>query len=147
MGRYATPDEIIQRYPSLKGTGAAVIDSAFVLYAENDVDGLLGRHFTTPFSSNNITVRDLVIDMTYLRAASLKPSEQEKRQADIDRRVADLIGGNVGMLVSSGSPIYSAGGGAAYSTTADYHSVFDLLPIEDQGPDVDQLDAEVNRRA
>ena len=78
MGRYCTSSDCIARYNRLSKIDSAQteIDSHFISFAENELDGLLSPKFTVPFSSNNVTAKDLAIDLTYLRAGNLKFEER-----------------------------------------------------------------------
>ena len=127
MGRYITWDDVTDRYTLLvKGSysGANEVESAFITYAENELDALLASSFTTPFSSNNQTAKDLSIDLTYCRAGNFKISERKEFKEEIMEKINMLKNGDMSMLTDSGDLITSTGTSPTWSTTIDYHPVF-----------------------
>jgi len=73
MGRYIDWNDVIDRYPTLNTLGGAdELSSSYIVYSEAFVDGVLANHYTIPFSSNNMIIRDLCIDQVYWRAARFK---------------------------------------------------------------------------
>ena len=146
MGRYATAKEVIERYEALNGYGESLLNSAYLMYAENYIDERLGGSFTVPFSSNNITVKDLTIDVTFMRAANMKEAERTSFSNLIEKRIDNLILGKTRMTTSSLDTIESSINSGAYSSTETYHSVFSTLDIEDSSFDIDQLEDDADDR-
>ena len=148
MGRYASWEDVVNRYPLLnrrKG-GADEVNSSFVVFAENELDGRLGGCFTVPFSSNNLTAKDLTIELTALKSNLWKEKDRERRVKDLDARIERLKNGEELMAVTSGPPL-SADQSGVFSTTKNYHSTFGLVDVLDQGTDVDQLEDEIDERS
>ena len=61
---YATFSDFNTRYASR--LSEAEINSHYLPYASARLEGLLGAAFTVPFSSNNLTARDLTIELAWL---------------------------------------------------------------------------------
>lgn len=124
-GRYITWDDVVHRYGDFADFGGAVkAASHYISAAEAMVDGMLGTHFSIPFSNNNATVRDLSIDLAFLRAAR---GLQKEERANIQGRVKDTVKalkmGTMVMVVGSGQ-VQRADVSAAWSSTEDHHPVF-----------------------
>jgi len=129
MGRYIDWDDITDRYSVLtKGNyaGSAEVDSAHIVYAENELDALLASTFTVPFSSNNLTAKDLSIDLTYCRVGNFKISERKEFKEEIMEKINMLKNGEMSMITDSGDVLTTTGTTQAWSSTEDYHPVFGL---------------------
>lgn len=149
MGRYITWDDVIDRYRVLSKDskdGSSEVESAFIFYAEHELDALMAPAFTVPFSSNNMTAKDLAIDLTYCRAGNFKISEQKEFKQSIMDRIDMLKKGEMSMLTDSGDTIDTSGSTSAWSTTKDYHPVFGHGPTEHFEVDSSQVVAEDNER-
>lgn len=147
MGRYAVfSTEVQDRYPRVTTDSRAVstIESAYLLPAEAEVDARLGVRFALPFSSNNLTVKDLVIDMTMIRMGTYK-DRVEDLQKSVDSRITALIAGTMVMVTASGT-IAASALASAYSTTGSYHPVFGMGDVVDMKPDDDRVDDEEGER-
>jgi len=126
MSRYVSWNDIVLRYPSLeKIGGAAEVGSAWVDYAEAQIDGLLSPEYSTPFSNNNLTVKDLTTELLYIRMGNLKLSEAKDMRKDFMERIKRLKNGSESMVDDSGT-IIGMVGDTIYSSTANYHPVFDM---------------------
>lgn len=154
MARYATAQQVIDRYNELddvsSGGGFDTISSHYLPFAEAEIDSRLGSVFTTPFSSNNLTVVDLTIDTVYVKAANLKFEEREVIQKSIDARIQRLCDGKDQLLVQTDSgDIINVGAGSsvAWSNTKGYHATFGMSDIEDVEIDDTILSDEANQRA
>ena len=146
-GRYITWDDVVNRFTSFSDiAGAVKAASHHLAYAENYIDGVLGTKFTVPFSNNNLTVRDLAIDVVQMRAIRSSGSDEYKTlRADVSSRLAALLAGLEVMVTSSGT--VSRPSAFAWSNTMDYHSVFSPVLSETLlGPDSDQVDDEEDVR-
>ena len=146
MGRYINWDDVVDRYSEVNNlSGADEFSSAYIVYAEAFVDGSLATHFTTPFSSNNTTVRDLTIDQAYWRAARFKlESAVEVNSAFLDT-VRMLKKGTLSMINDSGEVISNRAPSGMFSSTQSYHHAFDMTPTIEQHIDPDQITADRNR--
>lgn len=129
MGRYISWADVAGRYPELGANprkDATQVDSNFVMYAEAQIDGRLASGFTVPFSSNNLTAKDLAIDLTYAMTFRFKDQKKAKEiQDSVDTRIKELLDGKASMVTTSVDLITSTGQ-SVYSTTQDYHPVFGM---------------------
>lgn len=141
-----TYDEILSRFSAVGDYGNTVVTSHYLLYAENHVNGLLAGHFTVPFSSNNLTAKDLVIELTYLRCGDLKVGELEKRYDMFQRRIDALRNGDEVMMTSSGETMVAGGTLIPTSNTEDYTPVFGVSDTELSQVDPDQIEDEEDER-
>ena len=163
MGRYVSWElDVIQRFNGLSDIGSSGVnssdisgdatlintDSAYVHYAELEIENRLSGGFTTPFSSNNLTVKDLAIDETYRRVVVFKDKGPAKSIGDsIDVRIRALLDGTANMITSSAEAVSAVGvHGNAKSTTEDYHPVFGLGDVELFDVSSAQLQDEVDAR-
>ena len=129
MGRYINWDDVTDRYSLLaKGSyaGADEVDSAHITYAENELDALLASTFTVPFSSNNLTAKDLSIDLTYCRVGNFKLKEQKEFKEMIMDKINMLKNGDMSMITDSGDVLTTGGTTQIWSSTEDYHPVFGM---------------------
>ncbi len=144
MSRYIEWDDVINRYPALaKGTNAEEVSSAHIFYAEYELDGALSNYFTTPFSSNNITAKDLSIDLVYARMANLKYTDADKFRKAIQVKIDGLANGSKNMMTTGGDLLATVGN-TIWSSTKDYHNIFDHGDVLDMVQDQSQLLDEEN---
>lgn len=137
MGRYCSVDQVAARFRKVSDVLSYpdAVDSEFIVYAENYLDGRLAPYFTTPFSTNNATARDLSIDLTYAKVVQWNDPKVAKSIMDsVDKRIGDLIDGAAVMLTDNGDGVTPIDGGsrAAWSNTASYHSAFGMDDAEFQ---------------
>jgi len=129
LGRYITYDDLVDRYRQLANDskdGSTEVGSAYIVYAENELDGMLASTYTVPFSSNNLTAKDLSIDLAYLRIGRFKDKGRKELKADVMERINMLKSGEMGMLTDAGEVLTSGGQVTAWSNTKDYHPVFGM---------------------
>ena len=140
---YATYSEFTSRYGT-KLT-AAEIGSHYLPFASGRLEGLLGACFTVPFSSNNLTAKDLTIDLAYLLILqrSKEPEDHEALSQRITGRIDALSLGTEAMVTTSGEALLaSQARQVVWSNTGRYKTVFDLRDSERQEIDPDRLDEE-----
>jgi len=142
---YINYGDLVGRYKELAGIGGAVeINSHYIHYAERQIEARLGNFFTAPFSDNNITIKDLCIDMTYARYYSAQEKGTDKLKA-IKETIAELINGTAAMVTDDGT-IVQTDGASAFSSTEQYTPTFGHGPVEDMVVDPDLLaDEEAER--
>lgn len=148
MTLYATwSSDVTTRYPRVltDSRAPATLDVAYLNPAEAELHGRLSPRFTTPFSSNNLTVKDLVIDMTVIRAGIFKMEQLEDLQASIDSRIKMLLDGTMIMVTTSGE-VATQAQATGMSTVHDYQPVFGMGDIIDAEPDPDRIEAEENAK-
>lgn len=146
MSRYITFADVTLRYPAILKVGSeSTVGSAYIGYVENEIDGMLASHFTVPFSSNNMTVKDLAIDLTYIKAGNFTFEQAKEMLDDFMEKIKALKNGEHSMLTDSGDVITTVGD-TAWSNTMDYTPVFGMSPIEYSEVDSSQIyDEEVDR--
>lgn len=139
--------DINRRYPeTLKIADATNADSSWVPFAIAELHARLAPGFTVPFSDNNMTAKDLAIDLTFAKVYRWKNPEQSAAvNSFVAGQIDMLLAGKMGMLTSSGD-VLNATGGTVYSTTQDYHPVFGISPIEYSVPSSAQINDEEDAR-
>jgi len=135
-------------YSDIAGTYRAVqeaavtaedVNSYHILYAQAEVEGVLGSAFTTPFSSNNLTAKDLIIQLTYSRIAPLSADERRNIREDVLGRMQRILDGDEAMYVESGG-VMERDTSVAWSTTEDYHPIFTVDKAENWVADSSQIE-------
>ena len=141
---YATFSEFTAVY-SIEFVSEAEINSSWLPYGALRVNESLGRCFTTPFSSNNQSAKDLSIRFAYLGYLLDTRNETDSEELDknLTTRVTDICCGNAPMILDDGTSIFpdlTAGSGTdAWSNTQQYKSTFDMRDAEDQRIDPDLI--------
>jgi len=139
MGKYIDWDDIVIRYPAIDNVGgASEIGSAWLGAVENQVEGMLATAYTVPFSNNNETMKDLCIELAYLRIGNLKIDESKTLKENFMERIKRLTSGGEAMIDSSGEVIGRVGD-TIYSTTSGYKPIFDLGEVEKWETDPNQV--------
>ncbi len=142
---YATAEQF-EAYYNVEAIGidADEISGVWLPYGALRVNERLSKSYATPFSSNNFTARDLSIHYAYLgillRTRNIDDSEELK--ADLDARIADIIGENGTMINDDGSELAASQNTlfTVYSSTQDYKPTFDMRDAIDQRVDPDLID-------
>ena len=137
---YATYTEFQERYPT-KLTEAEVT-SHFLHHASVRLETMLAPYFTLPFSANNLTAKDITLDLAYLLILqrSKDPRDAESLSQGIKGRIEGLRNGTEAMTTTSGDTVYSNTGlGEIWSTTQDFKPIFDMRESAEQRVDPDRL--------
>lgn len=130
MEDYVLWDDVILRYSHLDqlGGGSEKVKETYITPAEHELHGRLSSRYTVPFSSTNITAKDLVIELVRIRAGLGKERRMEKVVEAFDLRIARLISGAETMMISSSNgniaSITPDAGNAVWASNADYHPTF-----------------------
>lgn len=126
MGRYIDWNDLVSRYPKLstKG-GAGAVDSSFIQAVEYQLDGMLTGIFAIPFSDNNVTIKDLCIELCNVRMTSDYVKHGEKMKKTLMDRIERIRNGYEAMMTNSGDVMY-ASGDVIFSTTENRGSLFDV---------------------
>ena len=124
-------DDVTGRYPALaKSRDATEMNSSYIAYALIELEERLSGGFTTPFSSNNLTAKDLAIDLVYTKLYRTTDIEKSKVLDDIvESRIRKLLSGDSQMRLSDGTTLTNVGD-TVWSTTINYNPVFDTNPCE-----------------
>ena len=127
MGRYIDTADLVERYREVgKEIGFEEVSSAYIYYAEHDVDMHLGAVYTAPFSSNNLTAKDLSIDFAYVRMSRrARPKDAEAIHSALMKTIEKLTNGTLSMVTTSGD-LLRPSLGAMDSTTKLYNPLFIL---------------------
>lgn len=139
--------DVNRRYPeTLKIADATQADSSWVMYAVAELHARLASGFTVPFSSNNLTAKDLAIDLTFAKVYRYKDTEKAAAvTSHVAGQINMLLSGAMQMLTTSGEAIVTAGG-PVFSTTQDYHPTFGIGPIEYSAVSSAEIVSEQNER-
>jgi hypothetical protein len=139
--------DVNRRYPeTLKVADATQADSSWVPFAIAELHARLSPGFTVPFSDNNLTAKDLAIDLTFAKVYRFKDVEKaDAVMTYVGAQIDMLLAGNMEMLTTSGDVLASVGG-TVYSTTDGYHPVHGIGPIEYSVPSSAQIIAEEEAR-
>jgi hypothetical protein len=141
MGRYIDWEDVIDRYPELNTLGGSdQLSSAYIVYSEAFVDGVLANHYTIPFSNNNMIIRDLSIDYCYWRAARFKFDDATQVKSSFFETIDMIKKGHVQMIDEAGTLIPQVKQKIGlFSTTQSYHSSFGMHPEEEWKIDEDNI--------
>lgn len=124
---YATFSDFNARYSTKLTEGE--VNSYYLPYATSRLEGVLGGHFTVPFSSNNVTARDLTIDLAYLMILqrSREHRDFEGFGRAVEARLRAVVQGNEAMMTDSGAALFSSTTeNVVWSNTSRYRTVFNL---------------------
>lgn len=148
---YITWSDVAQRYSIVEDYVNNSVDRYnAILYAEGELGVKLSGAFTLPFSSNNVTAKDLTIDIAYAKTQMYRDVDKYKLVMDRINDVTKMLkSGNMGMVLSDGTVIYADKNNSAakaYSTTQDYPSVFDMGDVLDMGVNSSQLSDEYDAK-
>lgn len=148
MGHIINYNDVVGRYEELsKAGGSTDLDKGYVIPAEAYIESRLGIKYTTPFSSNNLTAKDLAIDETYRRIMlTRQPKKAETIGQFVKQRIDELLNGQLDMQVESGSAV-AATETTIWSSTKDYHPVFGMGDTLDFVVDSSQITDETDARS
>ncbi|MHB1099292.1 MAG: hypothetical protein ACYCZR_07025 [Burkholderiales bacterium] len=123
--------DVNDRYPeTLKLADATQADSSWVPFAIAELHARLSPGFTVPFSDNNMTAKDLAIDLTFAKLYRFKDIEKaDAVMTYVGAQIDMLLAGSQKMITSSGDTL-AAVGGTIYHTNDAYHPVHGMGPIE-----------------
>lgn len=119
--------DILARYPEVGDLRDATrVDSHYLQYAVTELNARLAPRFSVPFSDNNLTAKDLAIDLTYAKLYRYKdPDKSASVNSYVSAFIDKLLCGDASMMTTSGELVTSIGG-TVYSTTQTYHPVFGM---------------------
>lgn len=132
-------------YPSVGKSDykAEEVNSFHTPLAQAQIEGLLSSEYTVPFSSNNLTAKDLIATLTYSRLAPMSEETRRDIRTELYERIGRLKSGEELMITTSGSLIPSTSG-VAWSDGQSYHKLFTeddpLMWIPDSSQIIDLRD-------
>lgn len=121
--------DALLRYPELAKLPDVNSASTFAMVrlGEGYVSGRLASKYTVPFSNNNVTAQDLVIDAIFVQQhLSRQPEKAKTIKEYLDERIAALLDGSANMITTSGSIAGTLVGEAIWSSTQNYHPTFGM---------------------
>jgi hypothetical protein len=150
MGRYINWSDLVGRYSQLnKIGGAEAVGSNYIQYGEAEVDARLACCYTVPFatdpSSAPLTVKDLAIDFTLLKATFGREKSWDRMKKMLDEKVADICAGKI-TIVDGGGEAISQIGGTVWGSTQDYTPIFGMGDTLDFVVDDERIDDEDSAR-
>lgn len=130
MGRYTNYDELWIRYPLIKtwSDKQSHVESHLVYHAENQIDSMLSPAFSTPFSADHATVKELSQD--YCKYLVLVDQDEKKAKIIFDlieARVKKLVSGDAQIITGSGTLPQTSAAGEIWSNTQNYHPTHSML--------------------
>lgn len=127
-----TWEDVQRKYAEL-GTSTKLdereVDTYHIPYAVAELESRLSSVFATPFTEDNLTAKDLIVDLTYLRIGLGKFEKAELVQKRVDKLIADLISGEAAMVYEDGTIVRTTR--LAGSTHEDYSLTFGIGDIRD----------------
>lgn len=126
MSRYADFREVAERYASFGKTsgGAEAAKDSFINGAEALVDAAAAIRYAVPFSPTPDLIKDLVIDMAYMRTVVNQDPKSTQVLRDSIKDRLDGIRLGVYILTVSGTPLTQIAEPGAWSTHQDFGSSF-----------------------
>lgn len=147
MAKYINWAETVDRYKVVQTRGSDEdVTSAYIDYAEADIEARLAPAYTAPFSDNNMTVKDLCIDNTLYKILAYKDTKKaESILKSIESRIEKLLDGTMQMVTTSGD-LLSQSVATAWSETDGYAPTFGAGDITDFIVSSERLYDEENAR-
>lgn len=144
MPQVCSWSDVLLRYGELDKlpnvSSSATYQAQLIDLAEAAVNARLASQYTTPFSSNNLTAKDLIVDMVYVQNNLTRQPEKTKLLKDyLDERFKALLSGAADMITSSGTAAATVIGETVWSSTENYPPVFGMSDIEKSIPSSEQL--------
>ena len=139
--------DVNRRYPeTLKIADASQADSSWVPFSIAELHARLSPGFTVPFSDNNMTAKDLAIDLTFAKVYRFKDIEKaDAVMTYVGAQIDMLLSGNMMMVTTSGDVLVAVGD----TTTvvgAGNHPVYGVGPIEYSVVSSAEIETEQNDR-
>ena len=131
---YASFEQVILRYPIIKtwSVDSSDVKSDLLDFADIEIDSALAPEYSTPFSDTPPIVRDLSIDMAYLKLLIRQDIEKGLAfQEYLYGRIEKLKSGKSGIITDSGTIIDKNNAGmGVWSTTGDYNPAESMLDAD-----------------
>jgi len=131
MSRYATWDDVTQRYPDAAkiANGKTDYEATFINPAENYIDAQFASKYVVPFC-NTISyvppfISDLAIDVAYYRSTGIRSKFAKQIKADIDERIA-LINTGLGRIMTGSGTIAPTNVSGIVVLTPNTPTIFDM---------------------
>ena len=149
MGRYIDWSDLVGRYPQInKLGGAEAVGSNYIDYGEAEVDARLASCYAVPFdtgSSTPMTVKDLAIDFTFLKATFGREKSWDRMKKALEERVKMICEGKIQIIGADNEPIGQVGG-TIWGSNQTYTPIFGMGDTLDFVVDADRLEDEDTAR-
>jgi len=126
--------DVLARYDELSkmpNVSSSSVQDSLMNMAEAQVHSRLASRFTTPFSTSNLTAKDLMVDTLYVQAMLTRQPDKVKRlEANINKRIEDLLAGQASMVAMDGTVASVMIGDTIWSSTQNYSPTFGMSDIE-----------------
>ena len=154
---YATINDVFKRYKPIRTrvgsedtqVTSTDVASIFVTDAESIIDSYISRRYAVPLNPVPALIVQVASDLAIFNMlVELLPSTPDFFQPRYDRAMNTLEMIRDGMMDLSSQTIVTTGDQEAWSSTMDYHPVFNpVLDAPDQAVDKDQVDAAKDDRS
>ncbi len=148
MTRYIKWDDVANRYPTVKDLGdAEELKEGFIQYAEAEIDARLGRFYAMPITAGSSypMIRDLSIDLSYIRTRNITMERANLIKDHIDDRINGLINGKSALIDDSGA-VLDRVSDTMWGSHTEFQPTFGMHDTLDQEVDTDLKEDEVDRR-
>jgi len=124
---YIEWDDLVSRYPvaGRNNQDANEVTSSFIVGAEAFINARLAKSYTVPFSPVPQLVKDLVIDLTYVKMSVGKIEDRETIKEHIVKTLDDLVNGDMLLVTDSGTTLAAIDNGV-WSELGSYTSTFNV---------------------
>lgn len=132
MGRYISWDDIVLKYPTYPTElGGATSAEPHIEEAEAYVEGMFVSNYTIPFSSNNLTIKGMCIDVAIAKALLYHDAKRSNAIFGHVESMANAI--NMGMrgMVTNSGDLLAADKTMVHGQDSEYHPIFGVGNIED----------------
>jgi hypothetical protein len=140
---YITYEDLVARYSILRtwGRSPTEVNSDLIFYAESELNGLLAPAFTVPFDAAHPTIKDLTIDLAYVKAMFTKdPKVALQYRKELYLRIEEIKAGKEILYTGSGTTILpNVPANEPWSSSENYLPTHTMLGSEDDGVDPDLL--------
>ena len=125
--------DVLARYDELgklPNVGSSTVQNLILNLAEAEIHSRLSGAYSVPFSSNNMTAHDLMIDMVYVQSTRTRQPEKADAVAKaISAKIDALLAGKAGMTTTTGTLATELIGDMVWSNTAEYDPTFGVSDI------------------
>jgi hypothetical protein len=139
---YIVYQDLFFRYPEIEEWSYTEthVNSNLIYYGEMQLNSLLATHFSVPFSAAHPTIKDLAIDLSYLKALRTKdPDKAAKIEKAILGRIENIKAGKEYIFTGSGTLTPEASNMRVWSSTENYTPVHSMLDADVSEIDPDLL--------
>ena len=124
---YIEWDDVVARYPATgrQNQDASEVTSSFIVGAEAYINARLAKSYTIPFTPVPQLIKDLAIDLTYVKMAVGKVDDREVIKEHIIDTLNSLVDGDMVLVTDSGTTLAEVDNGV-WSELGSYTSRFDV---------------------